>query len=266
MQSVKSASLHFGMASIPCKMFKAIESHDLSGHLHHGPDCLGSIGFKKVCKECGEEVAHSDIVKGYTSSDGNTVIVTQEEINTLDTEQDTGLEVVDFVPADKVDPIYYETTYYLAADVKSKQGGKAAEKNYAVLLHVLRKSERVAIVRFTLRQKTYAGVLRAYGDVLVVHRMVWADEIRSTGELVRAQIDLPDMEVEMAEKLVALMSSDDWDPTILTDRYTERLGELIESKSVGDEFVVTSNDDDDAAGDLLAKLTASIAALEKKAA
>jgi len=256
---MRKGNLGFGLVNIAYKMYKSTESHDVAFHNHHGPDCHGAVGQQQVCKECGEVVAYADIVKG-VEHNGNTVIVTPDEIKALDDEQGSAIDVLAFVHADEIDPILYEGTYYLDAD-------KGSEKAYALLRVAMVESERVGIVRYGLRQRTHMGVLRVIGDVLALHPLVWADEIRSTTELLGAskQIGLSPKEVKLAHALVESMMGT-WDATEHTDTYSARLAEMIDAKASGGDFVAAPRDGGDGGEitDLLAKLEASVAAKGKR--
>jgi DNA end-binding protein Ku len=256
---MRKGNLGFGLVNIAYKMYKACESHDVAFHNHHA-GCLGAVGQQQVCKECGETVAYADIVKG-VERDGNTVIVTPEEIKALDDEQGSAIDVLAFVHADEIDPILYEGTYYLDAD-------KGSEKGYALLRVAMVESERIGIVRYALRQRTHMGVLRVIGNVLALHPLVWADEIRSTAELLGAAkaVELSPKEVKLAHALVESMMGV-WEPDTYVDTYVARLNEMVDTKASGGEFVAAPRDDDGAeVGDLLAKLEASVAAKGKRPA
>jgi DNA end-binding protein Ku len=259
MRSVRNTGLTFGMVNIAVKMFAATESHDTKFHLHHGA-CLGAtnagaISMPRVCKDCGESVAQKDMIKGVTVPGDKLVTVDGDEIKALDEEQDPNIEVVQFVHADEIDPILFESTHYLDA-------GKGSEKGYAMLRQVLTESRRVGIVRYTMRSKTRMGVLRVYGDVLAIHALLWHDEVRSTEELLGAakKVELTPKEVKLAHALVESMSGP-WEPTEYVDTCTARMGEFIDAKADGGEFVpVVRVSDESDVSDLLASLERSIQA------
>ena len=256
MRSVKNAGITWGMVNIAIKMFVATESHDTKFSLYHAA-CLGkpqsgAIGMPRVCKDCEERLAHADIVKGVTIDD-KLITVSNDEIKALDEEQDPNIEVLQFVHADEIDPILFEGTYYLDAD-------KGSEKGYAMLRLVLEESRQVGIVRYAMRSKTRLGVLRVVGDVLAIHALLWHDEVRSTDELLgaRKQVSLTPKEIKLAHAVVESMSGQ-WNPAEYVDTYAHRLSEFIDTKSEGGEWTpVTRASDNQDAGDLLAKLEASI--------
>jgi DNA end-binding protein Ku len=257
MRSVRNSGLTFGLVNIAVKMFVASESHDTKFHQHHakclGATNTGAISMPRVCKDCGEKVDSKDIVKGVTVDD-KLVTVDSDEIKALDEEQDPSIEVVQFVHADEIDPILFESTHYLDAD-------KGSEKGYAMLRQVLEESRKVGIVRYSMRGRTRMGVLRVYGNALAIHALLWHDEVRSTDELLGAakQVKLTPKEVKMAHVLVESMSGE-WNPAEYVDTYAQRMTQFIETKSEGGEFVpvVRASDKQDVS-DLLAALENSIA-------
>jgi DNA end-binding protein Ku len=258
MRSVKTTRLTFGLINIDTKVYVAIQDHDVHFHQHHA-DCLGgaqagAITVPKVCKDCGEVVALSDLVKGITVDD-KLVTVDKQDLDALDEEQNPKVEVLEFVHGDEVDPILIENTYYLDAD-------KGAEKGYALLRQVLTESHKVGIVRFVMRQKTHMGVLRVYGDVLAIHTLLWHDEVRPTDELLgaRKNVDLLPKEVKLMHAIVDSMHGE-WEPERYVDSYTRRLNEFITSKADGGEFLpVTREADEGDVSDLIAQLEATVAA------
>lgn len=261
MRSVKKGSLSFGLVNVATKMYSATEDHDVKAHMHHGPTCLGGITMQRVCKECSEVVEYRDTVKGIEHGD-QTVIITPEDLAALDEEQGPNFDVLQFVERDEIDPILFESTYYLDAD-------KGAEEVYALVRQALLDTERYGIVQFAYRQKTRMGVLRVIGNVLAIHTIRWHDEVRGAEELHGAakEVTLNPKMVELAHAVVDSLTSE-WVPTAYADTYTEKLGQMVEAKAAGGEYVpAVEEDEGDGAdvSDLLAKLEASIAKKPKKA-
>lgn len=252
MRSMKKTSLAFGLVNIPVRMYKAVDDHDVGFHQHHDAD-MGRIGYRKYCKECGESVDQTNIVRG-VDHEGSLVVITDEDLAGLDEEQDTRMEVVQFAQADDIDPVMYELPYYLEPDGSSE--------GYSLLRQVLTETDRVAIVSFVLRSTTRLGLLRVMGNTLVLQTMRWPDEVRNAGEL-----KIPDHKVKikpqalkMAHALVESMLME-FDPSEYVDTYTERLRELIAAKAGEGEFVTEAHDldeDSDEVQDIMAALEASI--------
>jgi DNA end-binding protein Ku len=269
MRSMHTARLGFGLVSVNIKMYTATETHDVKFHQHHA-ECLGSIKYKRVCEACGVLVEFSDIVKGIEHDD-KLVIVTEDDFAELDEEQGAEIEVLQFVQRGDVDPIMFENTYYLDTDNGKSKSAKPTnnDKSYALFRRALSESDKVGIVRFTMRNKTHMGVLRVYGDdVLAIHTLMWSDEVRATDELKIGgkKVELSEKEMKMAHALIDSMAGE-WEPTEYEDIYQQRVAEMIEAKADGAEFTTDKRDAGDDGGevsDLLAKLEASI--VKKKAA
>jgi DNA end-binding protein Ku len=265
MRSMHTARLGFGLAGFNVKMYTATETHDVKFHLHHA-ECLGSIKYKRVCEACGALVEYGDIVKGIEHGD-KLVIVTDDDFSSLDEEQGSEIEVLQFVDRADVDPIMFENTYYLDTDNGKSKSAKPTnnDKTYALFRQALSESDKVGIVRFAMRNKTHMGVLRVYGgDVLVIHTLMWSDEVRATDELkIRGKkVELSEKETAAAQALIDTMAGE-WKPAEYEDIYQQRVVEMVEAKADGAEFTTSKPDADDDEGevsDLLAKLEASIAA------
>lgn len=259
MRSIWKGSVAFGLVNVPVKVYSATEDHDLKFHQVHAKD-NGRIQYRRVCSECGEVVEYRDIAKAYESDTGQTVVITDEDIATLPEERSHEIEVLEFVPASEIDPLMYDRSYYLEPDGKSV-------KSYVLLAKALSETDRVAIVHFALRNKTRLAALRVKDfskrNVMVVHTLLWPDEIRDpdfpsldTGDQVRPA------ELKMAGQVVESMAAD-FRPEEFTDTYQEQLRELVEAKLTGGEAFTTPEaparlDDTDDVSDLLAKLEASV--------
>src|ERR1700709_2508362 len=152
MRSIWKGSIAFGLVNVPVKVYSPPEDHDIKFHQVHEKD-NGRIRYKRTCEVCGEVVEYRDIAKSYESDDGQTVIITDEDIATLPEERSRGIEVVEFVPAEQIDPLMYDKSYFLEPDSKSS-------KSYMLLAQTLAETDRVAIVHFALRNKTRLAALR----------------------------------------------------------------------------------------------------------
>jgi DNA end-binding protein Ku len=209
---------------------------------------------------CGEVVEYRDIARAYESDNGQTVIITDEDLATLPEEKSREIEVLEFVPASEIDPLMYDRSYYLEPDSKST-------KSYVLLAKTLATTDRVAIVHFALRNKTRLAALRVKDfskrDVMVIHTLLWPDEIRDPDfPSLDAKVEIKPAELKMAEQVVDSMA-DDFNPDQFRDDYQEQLHELIEAKLEGGEAFPTEEqpkelDVTDDVSDLLAKLEASV--------
>ena len=259
MRSIWKGSLSFGLVNVPVKVYSATEDHDLKFHQVHAKD-NGRIRYKRVCEVCGEVVDFRDIAKAYESEDGQTVVITDEDLATLPEERSREIEVLEFVPASELDPLMYDRSYYLEPDSKSI-------KSYVLLAQTLEQTDRVAIVHFALRNKTRLAALRVKDfskrQVMVVHTLLWPDEIRDPDFPVLDQkVEIKPAELKMAGQVVDSMA-DDFHPERYHDNYQEELRELIAAKLEGGEAFTREEqpkdlEPTDDVSDLLAKLEASV--------
>ncbi|MCV7430677.1 non-homologous end joining protein Ku [Mycolicibacterium bacteremicum] len=261
MRSIWKGSVSFGLVNVPVKVYSATEDHDIKFHQVHEKD-NGRIRYKRTCEVCGEVVEYRDIARAYDSDDGQTVIITDEDIATLPEERSREIEVVEFVPAEQLDPMMYDKSYFLEPDSKST-------KSYVLLAKTLAETDRVAIVHFALRNKTRLAALRVKDfskrDVMVIHTLLWPDEIRDPDfPSLDKDVDIKPAELKMAGQVVESMT-DDFKPDQFRDDYQEQLHELVQAKLEGGEaFTVeeqpTDLDETEDVSDLLAKLEASVKA------
>ncbi len=259
MRSIWKGSVAFGLVNVPVKVYSATEDHDLKFHQVHAKD-NGRIQYRRVCSECGEVVEYRDIAKAYEADNGQTVVITDEDIATLPEERSHEIEVLEFVPAGDLDPIMFDRSYYLEPDGKSP-------KSYVLLAKALAETDRVAIVHFALRNKTRLAALRVKDfskrKVMVVHTLLWPDEIRDPDfPSLDTDVEVRPAELKMAGQVVESMS-DDFHPEQYTDTYQEQLQELVDAKLSGGEAFATEDkparlDETEDVSDLLAKLEASV--------
>ncbi|SOJ56913.1 Non-homologous end joining protein Ku [Mycobacterium simulans] len=261
MRSIWKGSIAFGLVNVPVKVYSATEDHDIKFHQVHAKD-NGRIRYKRVCEVCGEVVEYSDLARAYESDDGQMVIITDDDIATLPEERSREIEVLEFVPASDVDPMMFDRSYFLEPDSKSS-------KSYVLLAKTLGETDRMAIVHFTLRNKTRLAALRVkdFGkrDVMVVHTLLWPDEIRDPDfPVLDKQVEIKPAELKMAGQVVESMA-DDFNPDRYHDSYQEQLQELVDAKLEGGEaFTVEEQpkelDEAEDVSDLLAKLEARVKA------
>lgn len=253
MRATKVASLNFGLVNVPMRMYLAVDDHGVKFHQHHAGDCLGGIGQVKMCKSCGEVVDFQSIVRGI-DVDGKLVIVTPEELDSLEEEHGKQFEVLQFVDADEIDPILFETPYFL-------EPGEGGAQGYALLRQVMQESNRVAVVRYVATTKTHLAIVRVLGNVLILQTMRWNDQLRDAGQLKGLEpVELNPRAVKMAHMVVESMAGE-FAPGEFVDGYVVRVRELIEAKAADESFVPVTKELDvaDDVSDLLAQLEASIA-------
>jgi len=221
MRAIWKGAIAFGLVNVPVKVYSATEDHDISLHQVHNADG-GRIRYQRRCEVCSEIIDYEDIDKAY-EEDGRTVILSREELKSIPAENSHEIEVVQFVPAEQLDPMTFEKSYYLEPDAKSP-------KAYVLLRRALEDTDRVAVVQFALREKTRLGALRIRGDVLVLQGLLWADEVREASfPALETSVRISAQEREMSAALVDSMAAD-FDPEQFTDDYQIQLRQLIDAK------------------------------------
>lgn len=257
MRSIWKGAISFGLVSIPVKLYSATEEKDVSFHQVHREDG-GRIRYKRVCQIDGEEVAYSDIAKGYELSSGEVVVLTDEDFADLPLSTSRAIDVLEFVPLEQVDPMYFAKSYYLEPD------GQGA-KPYVLLREALENSGRVALVKVALRSRESLATLRVRNGVFVLEMMLWPDEIREADfAFLDEDIDVRKQELAMAESLIESLSGD-FEPEQYSDNYREALQALIDAKVEGREVVQPAEPAADAGTvvDLMAALRASVEAAKQ---
>ena len=244
----------FGLVNVPVKVYSATEEKDVRFHQVHEEDG-GRIRYKRVCEICGKTIEYGDIAKAYESDDGKTVILTDEDFAQLPAAASREIEVSSFVPADQIDPLYYDKSYYL-------EPASTSTKAYVLLMRTLEQTDRIAIVNFALRQKTRLAAMRVRDDVLVIQTLLWPDEVRAAEfPALEESVTIKPAELKMASMLVDSFA-DDFRPEDYTDEYRVELQQLIEAKLEGEEAFPTPEKEDEGEDaevvDLLAALHRSV--------
>jgi DNA end-binding protein Ku len=257
MRAIWRGTISFGLVSIPVKLYSATEAHDVSFRQVHAKDG-GRIRYKRVCELDGEEVPYSDIAKGYELPDGDMVVLSDEDFSNLPLASSKEIDVMEFVPASQIDPLLYSKAYYAEAD-------KSAAKPYVLMRDTLADSDRVAIVKVSLRSREALGVLRAAGDVLVIHTLLWPEEVRDAESLApQTEVTVRKQEIAMASSYIDSLAAD-FDPSQFTDEYKAAVEELVEAKAAGREVVsVEPASDGGEVIDLVEALRASVEAAKAK--
>ncbi|MGW0732336.1 non-homologous end joining protein Ku [Streptomyces sp. NPDC002851] len=225
-----SGALTFGLVSLPVQLFSATESHTIRfRQLERGTS--DRIRNKRVNERTGKEVAAEDIVKGL-ETDGEYIVVEPEELDEIAPGRSKALEISGFVDLDEVDPIYFDRTYWLAP--KDEEHAKV----YALLHEALSRTNRAGIATFVMRNREYLLAVKAEADVLAVHTLHWADEVRDPKEEISTtpgKRKLPEKELKTAVELVETLSME-WHPEEYRDTYRERVLELVEAKAKGETY------------------------------
>jgi DNA end-binding protein Ku len=262
-RAIWSGSISFGLLNVPVKLYSAVARRGIS--LREIRESDGArIRHRRVAEGTDEEVPYEKIQKAFEITSGNYVPISRDEMAALAPEKTRAIEVQDFVDLDEIDPIYFDSPYYLGP-------AEGAEKAYSLLASAMQRSGKVAIARFVFRNKEHLAALRADDGVLTLTTMRFADEVVPPDELddvlPAEQPKVAKKEVEMAEQLIDSLTSA-FDPAAYRDEYREELMSLIERKAEGKEIVAPEAPEPKAtkAPDLMAALEESIAAVKGKSA
>jgi DNA end-binding protein Ku len=248
-----SGAISFGLVNIPIKLFSAVSRKSV--HFNQIDTRTGArIQYRKVSAADGEEVPSEQITKGYQLSSGDYVLVGDDELAALDPVASRSIDIEQFVDLDEIDPLYYDSAYYVAPD-------KAARKPYALLTRAMEEQNKVAIARFVMRSKQYLAALRPKDGVLVMSTMVYADELNDATDLVDddvADAEVSERELKMATQLVESLT-EPFEPEKFEDTYRMQVLDLVERKAAGEEVVpAPAPVAEDKVVDLMAALEASV--------
>ncbi len=262
-RAIWSGSISFGLLNVPVKLYSAVARRGIS--LRELRESDGArIRHRRVAEGTDEEVPYEKIIKAFEITPDRYVPLTKEEMAALAPEKTRAIEVQDFVDLDQIDPIYFDSPYYLGP-------ADGAEKAYSLLAKAMEETGKVAIARFVFRNKEHLAALRPNDGVLTLTTMRFADEVVPPGELddvlPTKQPKVAKREVEMAEQLIDSLTRE-FDPSAYRDEYREELLALIERKAEGKDVlagVSTEEPKATKAPDLMAALEESIAAVKGRA-
>ena len=258
-RALQSASLSFGLVNIPVKLYPAATSKTVYFHMLHAKD--GSrIRQHLFCEAENKEVSRDDIVKGYEVNKGHYVEVTDEELEAMEKAANQSVEILEFVPLDAVDPVFFEKTYYLGPD-------KGGEKPYRLLADAMKQHNRGAVAKFVMRGKEDLVMVRPYNeDHLVLNALYYADEVRDIQEIAVPKGPVRESELKLAEQLLKNLSTEKWQPEKYRDKYRDRVLELIRKKQAGEKIVAPRPAAKGEVLDLMAALKKSLQRGESKRA
>ena len=258
-RSIASLLVSFGMVSIPVKLYAATQaSAGNSFNLLHGA-CGSRLRQQYVCIKEDVVVERADMVKGYEFAKDQYVMFTPEELTALGEKATQTVEIDEFVPAESIDPIYYDKAYFLGPD-------KGGAKPYALLAESMRKSKQTAVGRYAARGKQYIVQLRPVPGGLVMQQLLYAPEVRTIEDVEIPEAPVRDAELTLAQQLIAQISSPTFDPTKYEDDVKKRIETAIEQKLEGQEIAVSPSVPE-AGGqviDLMEALKASLAKMPAK--
>jgi len=230
-RAIWSGAINFGLVSVPVKLYTAVKPKDIA--FHQVDEKTGArIRNKRVSEKTGREVPYEQIVKGFEVDDDEYVVIEPKELEKIAPEATHTIDIEDFVELEQIDPIFYQTTYFLSPDT----GG---DKAYALLLKAMKDNDKVAIGRVVIRTKEYLAAIRPYERALALETMYFPDEIVSVDDVagLPKQQRLGEREMKMARQLIASLSTD-FDPDKYHDEYRKRVQSLIKNKAKGETIKI----------------------------
>jgi DNA end-binding protein Ku len=223
MRTVWRGAISLGLVTIPVRAYAATEDHDLHFHHVHRADG-GRIRHRRECEACGAVVDFADISRGYELDDGRLVMLDKDDFDALPRATGHTMRVVHFVPAGEVPPIYFQRSYYLEPE-------DTAVHAYVLLRQALERTQRTAIVKIAMRRREILGAVHSEGDMLMLHTMLWPDQIRPPEfSFLDREVTVRPAELAAATSLVSSMTSP-FDPGDFTDEYRAALEQLIETRA-----------------------------------
>jgi DNA end-binding protein Ku len=228
---IGSGAISFGLVSIPVKLYVAASSEAPSFNLLHAK-CGTRIRQQRVCPACNEVLEREQLIRGYEYVKDQYVQITDEELKALEGEASEAIEISEFVPLAKVDPVYFERSYYLGPD-------KGGEKAYRLLADTMTQVGKVALAKFVMRGKENLVIVRSARKGLLMHTMYFADEVRNFDEIPRGEsAKITGAETGLAVRLIDELSNEEFEPEKYQDEYSERVLNLVNKKAEGKEITL----------------------------
>jgi DNA end-binding protein Ku len=231
-RSIASLTISFGLVSVPVKLYSATQARSsISFNLIHAK-CGSRLRQQYVCIKEDVIVEREEMVKGYEFAKDQYVTFTAEELKALEEEATGSVEITEFVPDEKIDPIYYDKAYFLAPD-------KGGEKPYALLTEGMRATGRCALARWAARGKQYLVQLRPVGEGLIMQQLLYADEVRPMSDIEIPATQVKEAELKLAKQLIEQISADEFNPKDYEDDVQKRIEAAVEKKISGKEISVS---------------------------
>lgn len=254
--SVWSGTVTFGLVSIPVKLYTATTSHNISFNLLHQP-CKSRINLQNYCPSCEKVVERSELVKGYQYEKNEYVIIEDEDLESIRPESSSNLDIFQFIDAKDVDPIYFDKAYYLGPD-------RGNDKTFALFTKAMQETNRAAVGKMTMRNHEYLALIRPGMDGLLVHFMLYSDEIRENENKVSKDLEVRPKELQLAKQLIDNLY-EPFEPEKFQDEYITKLEEMIEAKLRGRTLTVITPKAKPKVEDLMEALQRSVQQTRKAA-
>jgi DNA end-binding protein Ku len=226
---ISSATLSFGLVSVPVEMYPTYESNATISFNMINPATGARVKQELVDSKTGEKVDRAEVVKGYEFEKGRYVTFTKDEIKALEAKKTETIDINEFVPADQVDRLYFDRAYFLGA-------GKGGDRAYLLLAEAMKRAKLVAIGQYNARGKSYLVMLRPMDGGLVLETLHYADEVRSIKDIPLPEGSVKDTELKLAMQLIEQARSEHFDPAKYEDEVNKRMLEQIEKKRAGQEI------------------------------
>lgn len=254
--SVWSGYLTFGLISMPVRLFSGARSSGISFNMLHRDD-LSRLKQQYVCQAEDKVVDRSDIVKGYEFRKGEYVVIEPEEIKKIEPKTAKTMEILEFVKASDVDPVYFESSYYMLPE-------EAGRRPYALLTKALEESDYVAIAKLTMHNREYTVFLRPHEGGMMLHTMYYSEEVRTVEGFGPPDVEIKESELKVAHQLIEALATD-WDPEKFHDSFQDNLKNLIQTKLEGGKIAEVEKPKKLApVVDLMSALKESLAQMEGK--
>jgi DNA end-binding protein Ku len=232
-RATSSGTISFGLVSIPIKLYTATGSKTVRFSMLHETD-KARLRQKMICGDCGSEVKRDETVRGYEYARDQYVVFAEEELKAIERKSDRSIEIEQFVPIEKVDPIYFEKTNLLGPD-------KGGHKAYELLCQAMTQAGKVAVGRYASRGREQLVLLRPARGGLLMHGLFYADEVRGFDDVELGDASsIKEGELELANQLIDQLSSDGFDPESYEDDYRRDVLAAIDRKVAGEEVVIAS--------------------------
>jgi DNA end-binding protein Ku len=229
--AIWSGAINFGLVTIPVKLYTAVRTNDLRFNFLHGKD-NGRIYNERHCSVCGEKVEYQDLVRGYEYEKGRYVTVTDDDLKAVRPEATQSVQIVEFVELDQINPMFFDTPYYLEPEKKGRHA-------YALLRDSLKDAGKVAIARVVIRSREHIAAVKPNGEALVLELMHFADELveQKAFDFPSLHEHVADAEKKVAKMLIDTMTAEKFEPENFHDKYREDVLAMIEARANGEEIV-----------------------------
>lgn len=229
-RAIWSGSISFGLVNVPVKIFSAVSPKEVRFHQVHDADGA-RIKQKRICSADGKEVPYEHVAKGFEISPGKYVVITPEELEKFDPVSTRTIDIEEFIELPEIDPIYYQSSYYLVPD-------RGSAKAYSLLFHAMKDANKAGLAKIVLRTKQYLCAVRPLGKALALSTMLYADEINPQSKLEDLPKEAPkpsERELKMAEQLIESLAAK-FEPEKYNDDYREKVLAFIRLKAEGKQI------------------------------